>query len=140
MTLTPENEAVFAKLQAEAEAAAAKEAAASAAASKLFDPIAVLASAKTILSLVDDKLGIVKYGKLSQKEFDAAGTITDVNKRVANRIFLMLQKGYPDLTYAQFEEMPADVVMRITDLLSEQQLCFLRRTPAILKAGSKTTP
>lgn len=101
-----------------------------AAVGKRFDPKVVLADANAVHVLVDPVLGEVKYGKLSKREFDELQTSKDGEvERAYKMVFLMLRKGYPGLTREEFEQMPFEVIARLSEAFAAKLTGFLQSKP-----------
>jgi len=108
----------------------AEQTAKRAVAAKRFDPAVVLADAKKVHVLVDPELGEVKYGKLSKREFDELQAAGDGDvERAYKMVFLMLHKGYPELSKDEFEALPFEVVARLSEAFASKLTGFLRSTP-----------
>jgi len=112
------------------EAAEAEQAAKKVVVAKRFDPAVVLADAKKVHVLVDPELGEVRYGKLSKREFDELQAANDGDvERAYKMVFMMLKKGYPELSKDEFEAMPFEVVARLSEAFAAKLTGFLRSTP-----------
>jgi hypothetical protein len=89
----------------------------------------VLADAKTVRALFDEKLGEVRYGVLTKREVEELRTEADATVRAYKMVFAMLKKGYPDLKLEELDAMPFEVVARLSEVLSERFASFLHRAP-----------
>ena len=98
-----------------------------AAIAKKFDPKQVLKSAREIQRITDEQLGEIRYGMLSLKEINELPKEPDIQKRAFQVLYAMLHKGYPDLTFEEFEALPFDIAARLSQLLSERFTGFLQR-------------
>ena len=94
---------------------------------KKFDPKEVLKSARKVHCIVDKQLGEVRYGMLSLKEINELPKEPDIQKRAFQVLYAMLHKGYPDLTFKEFEALPFDVAARLSKLLSDRFTGFLQQ-------------
>jgi len=121
-----DNERRAKKFQEELEKAEQAEKQQKTADSKLFDPKMVLADAKRVHVLTDEILGEVRYGVLSKRDIDKLNAEEpDADKRGYKTIFMMLQRGYPDLKLEEVEDWPYEVVARLSELLSQRFASFL---------------
>ena len=111
------------------EADEAEQAAKCAIAGKRFDPAVVLADSKKVHVLLNPELGEVRYGKLSKREFDELQAANDGDvERAYKMVYMMLQKGYPGLTRDEFEDLPFEVIARLSEAFASKLTGFLRST------------
>ena len=122
-----EDEEKFAQYEAKLAKHERTEAEKKAVAAGKFDPKQMLKSAREIQYITDEQLGEIRYGMLSLKEINELPKEPDIQKRAFQVLYAMLRKGYPDLTFEEFEALPFDVAARLSKLLSERFTGFLQQ-------------
>jgi hypothetical protein len=90
---SPENQKRLAELKALEEREKAKHLAAS----KLFDPIALLSRTTEIHEVTHPQLGIIRFGELVLSDSELISKCKEKNDRSAMAIYLMLKKAYPEM-------------------------------------------
>jgi len=86
----------------------------------LFDPKALVESAKTIRTVNDPELGVIKFGVLTMKDLLDLNKVQDDQKKSIVMLHMMLVKAYPDLTVEDIEKMPAAESARLIAILTKQ--------------------
>jgi hypothetical protein len=90
-----------------------------------FDPIKTLADSNAIKEIYDEKFGVIKYGSLTYKQNKEIKSITDMEDRTTNMVFLMLKKAYPELTLEDVEAWGFEKVARMSFLIGKEVRGFL---------------
>jgi hypothetical protein len=85
------------KRLAELKALEANENAKNLAASKLFDPIALLSRTTEIHEVKHPQLGIIRFGELVLSDSEIISKCKEKNDRSAMALYLMLKKAYPEM-------------------------------------------
>lgn len=121
---TPENRRRIADLEARARQDDDKNERAQAEA-RLFDPQELIQEADDLGTIQDEVLGVVRFGRLTLKEYRSFNTVTDPEERSYRILHAMLKKAYPTLKYEDVEKMPFDKLARLSSLLSSEITRFL---------------
>jgi len=94
---TPENVERHKKFKEMADAHDNKAAEASSVASRLFDPVALMARASEIHEVRHPQLGIIKFGELMLSDSELVRKCKGQEDRSAMAVYLMLKKAYPEM-------------------------------------------
>lgn len=87
---------------------------------KLFDPEEAVQEARTIRTIEDEELGVIKFRVLTMREMLELTKIKDEEERALRMIHAMLAPAYPTLTVEKLKDLPAPTATRLMNLLLER--------------------
>ncbi len=138
-----ENEAIFAELEQQAQEDDVRDEDQKKAIRKRFDPKALSKKTAKIYVIEDPDLGDIRFGYLTESEFNALGLNKDMDSSLIAKktVWAMLRKAQSDLTFEEFEAIPHVEKQAVIIALTRQFNSFLRyvQRNGLMQSQSSTT-
>ena len=86
---------------------------------KVFDPKRLARETRELVTVTDEVLGTLRYGRLTVDDMTQLNQTTDPTERSLVAAYLMLKKAYPDITLYDVEAFPLQAITRLLKIFDK---------------------